>query len=74
MEERHTKSFEYFDLEITLSDGDAEIVMRFPERVSSIGMVWDDVREILDFAAQHALGMKEPYVVEYEDTREAIEA
>lgn len=75
MSEHHTKSFEYFDLHVIVNDeGDSEIRLDFPEPFPSLALHWDDLREVIDFAAVHALGMKDPYVVEYEDTREAIQA
>ena len=75
MSEKHSKSFEYFDLHVDVTDeGDVRIELAFPEPFSTLALHWDDLREMLDFAAVHGLGMKEPYVVEYRDTREAIEA
>lgn len=73
MSEKHSTTFEYFDLHVDVNDeGNAEIRIAFPERVSYLAMTWDDLREVVDFAAQHAIGMKNPYVVEFEDTREGM--
>jgi len=73
--EKHTITFDYFDLDVTVSDeGDVNVVLRFPEPFESITMDYDTFREVIDAVGKFGLGMNEPYIVEYEDTREAIEA
>lgn len=75
MAERHTVEFDYFDLNIEVTDeGAVNVKLTFPEAVSSIGMDYDTFREVIDHVGKFGLGMKEPYLVEYGDTREAIEA
>jgi hypothetical protein len=72
--EKHEKSFEEFDLRVEINDeGDVWITFHDSTKML-LGMTWDDLREVLDFAATHGLKMTNPYVVEYADTREAIEA
>jgi hypothetical protein len=73
--EVHRKAYEDFDLVVSLDDeGDAEIEILFHDATTRLPMHWDDLRDIIDFAAIHALGMTSPYVVEYEDTREGMKA
>lgn len=75
MPEKHTVGFDYFDLIIDVTDeGAVRIEFAFPEPVPSIGMDYDDFREVLEAVGKFGMGMKEPYFVEYADTREAIEA
>lgn len=75
MPEMHTVGFDYFDLDVEVTDeGSVKIELRFPEAVPSIGMDYDDFREVIDCVGRFGLGMRAPYLVEYEDTREAIEA
>jgi hypothetical protein len=72
--EKHERSFEHFDLKVLVNDdGESEIVFVFPERYSSLSMVWDDLREVVDFVAKHALGMETPMVVEWNETQEALD-
>lgn len=76
MSETHSITFEHFDLTVEVSDeGTVEIWLVATTRgAGSIRMEWDTLCEVIDFAAVHGLGMKKPNIVEYRDTREAIEA
>lgn len=56
MSEHHSTSFDYFDLHVEVTDdGDVRVKLAFPEAVKSIGMTWDELREVIDFAAVHYL-------------------
>ena len=56
MSEHHSRSFEYFDLHVEVTDdGDVMVELRFPEAVPSIGLPWDELHEVLDFVAIHGL-------------------
>lgn len=74
--EKHTMSFDYFDLTVEVSDdGDIEVEFTAVEAgAGRLRMPWDTFREVIDFTARHGMGINQPYVVEYNDTREAIEA
>jgi len=72
--EKHTWASDYFDLDVEVTDeGDVGITFRFPEAVESIAMEWDDLREVIEFVGKHGLAMKEPYLVEYDQTIEGAE-
>jgi hypothetical protein len=63
--EEHVKAFEEFDLHVqTTNEGESFYTLRFPEATKTLALHWDDIRELLDFAAVHGLGMKDPWVVE----------
>lgn len=71
MPEKHTVGFDYFDLDIDVTDeGSVVIALRFPEAVPSIGMDYEDFREVIDCVGRFGLGMKAPMLVEYDDTVE----
>lgn len=75
MPEKHTVTFDYFDLDVTVDDeAHVRVGFRFPEAVPSISMDYDDFREVIDAVGKFGLGLSDPYIVEYADTREAIEA
>lgn len=74
MPEKHIVGFDYFDLEVEVADeGDVRIALLFPEAVPSIGMSYDDFREVIDCVGRFGLAMKAPYLVEYDDTVEGRE-
>ena len=66
MPERHTTSFEYFDLAVEVSDdGDVTVELTAAgDGVGHIKMDWDDLREVIDFAGVHGLKMKEVWLSE----------
>ena len=75
MPEKHTIGFDYYDLNIEVADeGAVRIEFAFPEPVSSIAMDFDEFREVIEHVGKFGMGMKDPYLVEYADTRESIEA
>lgn len=75
MSERHTLSFEEFDLVVDVSpEGNVFIKFRSPASGLELDMTWDDLREAVAFAAVHGLQMHEPYVVEFAETVEGAKA
>lgn len=75
MAERHSDSFDYFDLNVDVTDdGDVKIeFVAVDKGVGRIAMEWDTLREVLDFVGKHGLSMKEPYFVEYAETVEGAD-
>lgn len=74
--EKHTTSFDYFDLTVEVDDeGHVQVgLVALGDTPDRIAMDYDTFREVIDFVSVHGLKLKEPYIVEYADTREAIEA
>lgn len=71
MAEKHSTEIEGVSVRVdVLDEGDVSVAFQ----QGAVSFSWDGLREVLDFAAKHGLGMQNPYVVEYDDTREAIEA
>lgn len=67
----HELKFDPCDVVVTVSDeGSVWVELKGPGPDNSIGMDWDDFREILDFVCVHGLAMKNPCVVEYENVKE----
>lgn len=76
MAESHTVSFEEFDLIIDVT-AEGRVEVKFHDCADGdllVGMDFDTFREVIDAVGRFGMGMKEPYLVEYADTREAIQA
>jgi hypothetical protein len=70
MNERHEKAFGQFDMRLSVeADGDMWISFCIDNKCV-LTMTWEELREILDFAAVHGLKMQQPYLVEYNETVE----
>jgi hypothetical protein len=64
---KHELGFEDFDLRVERED-DGEIWISFHcSGKCVLTMTWEDLREVVDFAAVHGLGMQAPYIVEMAD-------
>jgi hypothetical protein len=72
--ERHTISFPEFELRIAVMDKDAIEVSFFTDGDCVLSMDYDTFREVIEAVGKFGLGLKDPYIGEYSDTREAIEA
>jgi hypothetical protein len=75
MAERHTTSFDYFDLRVDVAD-DGTVRVEFSaadEGLGRISMDWDDLREALDFIGKHGLALDNPWFGEFDQTLEGAE-
>jgi hypothetical protein len=75
MPDRHTTSFDYFDLTVDVTDdGSVEVEFAAADKgVGRIRMSWDDLREVIDFVGKHGLNMTNTWFGEYEETVEGAQ-
>ena len=75
MSSRHTTPFEYYDLVVDVDDeGHVSVTYKFPERVGSIEIPWDEYREGLNFIGEHGLKIDNPWFGAYIETAEGAKA
>jgi hypothetical protein len=75
MPELHSTSFEEFDFEVTVQDdGSVNVYLKSVAPTRNLGMTWDELCELVHFAAIHGLGMKNPWIGEYAETVEGAAA
>lgn len=72
MPDKHTTSFDYFDLIVDVADdGQVEVEFIAVDRgAGRIRMQWDTLREALDFIGEHGLKIQNPWFGPYDETVE----
>ncbi len=72
MAEFHRTEYEDFDVEVRVTDeDDLGVSFRHPDGEHHISMDFDVFREVIEFVSVHGLGMKDPYLVECDETTES---